>query len=110
MNSFSRWLACSTRGRAGVGLFFSLGASLLVHAQPVSRVQLPAAARGSAAIAALGSHLPTVAKAYGLEAQGLATLLQTQPSLGVDTNGALLFACDGLAVAPGSAQFKRTKT
>jgi PKD repeat protein len=61
-------------------------------------VQLPAAAHGSAAVAALGAHLPGVAKAYGLEAQTLVTLFQTQPSLGVDSNATLLFACEGLAV------------
>src|SRR5687768_8369332 len=67
------------------------------HAQPPD-VRLPAAAHGSAAVAALGAHLPDVAKAYGLEAQHLVTLFQTQPSLGVDTAGALLVACEGLAV------------
>lgn len=72
-------------------------------AQPPSDVSLRAPARGAAAIAALGEHLPEVAAAYGLEAQGLATLLQTQPSLEVDTAGALLFACDGLAVSAHGA-------
>lgn len=69
-----------------------------VYAQP-SHVQLPAPAQGAAAISALGLHLPAVAKAYGLQSQQLVTLFQTQPSLGVDTEGALLFACEGLAVA-----------
>jgi PKD repeat protein len=68
-------------------------------AQP-KNIRLPAPAQGSAAIGALGAHLPEVAKAYGLQAQELVTLLQTQPSLGVDLEGALLFACEGLAV-PG---------
>src|SRR5688500_10290433 len=77
--------------------FFSTLAGL--HAQPVTNVRLPAPARGAAAISAIGEHLPVVAKAYGLEAQGLVTLLQTQPSLGVDIDGALLFVCDGLAAS-----------
>src|SRR5688572_26182331 len=68
-----------------------------VSAQP-AHVTLPAPAHGAAAITALGDRLPDVAKAYGLEAQHLVTLFQTQPSLGVDTAGALLVACEGLAV------------
>ncbi len=68
------------------------------YAQP-SHVQLPAPAQGAAAISALGLHLPAVAKAYGLQSQQLVTLFQTQPSLGVDIGGALLFSCEGLAVA-----------
>ena len=72
------------------------------HAQPAN-LNLPAPAQGSAAIAALGSRLPEVAKAYGLKAQDLATLFQTQPSLAVDQAGALLFLCEGEAV-PRSRQ------
>jgi PKD repeat protein len=71
-------------------------------AQPVKDVNLPAPARGAAAVAALGAHLPEVAKAYGMDAQRLVTLLQTQPSMEVDVRGALLFACDGLAVDPAT--------
>ncbi|WP_414664691.1 PKD domain-containing protein [Horticoccus sp. 23ND18S-11] len=67
------------------------------HAQP-DPIQLPAAAHGSAAISALGNHLPAVAKAYGLQPQELVTLFRTQPALGVDRGGVLLVACDGLAV------------
>jgi PKD repeat protein len=70
----------------------------MASGQPVG-IQLPAPAHGSAAIAALEAHLPDVAKAYGLQPQELVTLFQTQPSLGVDIGGALLFACDGLAAA-----------
>jgi PKD repeat protein len=69
-------------------------------AQPVTNVRLPAPVRGAAAISALGANLPTVAHAYGLDAQKLTTLLQTQPSLGVDMDGALTFACQ--APAAGS--------
>jgi PKD repeat protein len=65
-------------------------------AQPAN-INLPAPAQGKSAITALGLQLPDVAKAYGLEAQDLVTLFQTQPSLGVDTGGALLFACAGLS-------------
>lgn len=39
-----------------------------------------------------------MARAYGLDAQALATLFQMQPFLGVDQQGSLLFACEGLAV------------
>jgi hypothetical protein len=49
---------------AGLG-----GISASVTAQPVKNVQLPAAAKGAAAISALGAHLPEVAKAYGLDAK-----------------------------------------
>jgi len=79
-----------------------LGVSLAVmasaHAQPVTGVELPANAKGHAAIAALGAHLPRVAMAYGLDGQALTTLLRTQPSLGVDRKGALVFACANQAV------------
>jgi PKD repeat protein len=74
-----------------------------LFAQPPEGIRLPAVAtqggaHGAAAIEALGEHLPAVAKAYGLNAQDLATLLRVQPSMGVDVSGALLFACDGLKV------------
>lgn len=84
-------------------ILLALGLSPVLLAEPPAHVSLPAAAHGTAAIAALGEHLPTVARAYGLQAQELATLLQTQPSMGVDIGGALLFACDALAVNPGDA-------
>jgi PKD repeat protein len=78
----------------------SVGTRLI--AQPVSNIDLPAPAQGSAAIAALGAHLPEVAKAYGLRAQDLASLLQLQPSLGVDVKGALQYICasPGVTGAP----------
>lgn len=71
-----------------------------LHAQPAKNVRLHSTGRGAAAIAALGEHLPEVAKAYGLEAHRLATMLRFQPSLGVDLEGNLHFACEGLAVDP----------
>jgi PKD repeat protein len=82
-----------------------LGASV-AFSQP-SNVQLPAPAKGAAAITALGAHLPDVAKAYGLTSQQLVTLLQTQADLGVDRKGALLFACEGLAIAPGKSSLAK---
>ena len=45
------------------------------------------------------SALPSVFE--DLQAQGLTTLLRTQPSLGVDKKGALFYACDGVSGAPG---------
>lgn len=99
MRSHFRSSWCSTLGfvklATGLGLAFA-GRSA---AQPVSGVNLPAPARGAAAISALGENLPAVAKAYGLGAQELASLLRLQPSMEVDVRGALLFACDGLAVS-----------
>ncbi|WP_414663018.1 PKD domain-containing protein [Horticoccus sp. 23ND18S-11] len=80
------------------------------QAQPATNIRLTAPSRGAAAIAALGEHLPDVARAYGLEAQGLATLLQTQPSLGVDQSGSLLFICDGLSVDARSLHAKGPKS
>jgi PKD repeat protein len=73
-------------------------ATVGLQAQPTG-VSLPAPAQGSAAITALGARLPDVAKAYGLRSQELVTLLQTQPSIGVDVEGALMVACEGLSVA-----------
>ncbi|MEO7600336.1 MAG: PKD domain-containing protein [Opitutus sp.] len=49
-------------------------------------------------------HLPDVAKAYGLRDDELINLFHTQPSLGVDPRGALVFACEGLAVNQRSAK------
>jgi PKD repeat protein len=86
---------CSPRTRLLCGVMIPLiGAA---SAQP-AHVQLPAPAHGRSAIVALGDKLPDVAKAYGLEAQQLVALFETQPSLGVDIEGALLHACEGLAV------------
>lgn len=69
-----------------------------IDAQPVIDVELPASARGAAAISALGAHLPNVAKAYGMGAQELANLLRSQPSMGVDRHGRLSYACNSLAM------------
>lgn len=68
------------------------------YAQPATKIHLAAPAHGAAAIAALADHLPEVARAYGLQTHELTTLFQTQPSLGVDREGALLFSCNGLTV------------
>ncbi|MBL9189744.1 MAG: PKD domain-containing protein [Opitutaceae bacterium] len=81
-----------------------LAATSALWARPATGVRLPAQARGAAAIEALGDRLPDVARAYGLDAQRLVTMLRTQPSLEVDINGLLTFACDGLAVRPGAAR------
>ena len=85
-------------------------ATLGLQAQPGLNVRLPAPAQGAAAIQALGAHLPAVARAYGLEAQGLTTLLRTQPSLGVDQDGALFFACEGPTAHPAPAARARQTT
>lgn len=63
------------------------------YAQAPIRDALPAPAKGSAAIAALGRQLPDVARAYGVDPQRLTVLFQMQPSLGVDRHGLLVFAC-----------------
>ncbi|MFO1448887.1 MAG: PKD domain-containing protein [Opitutaceae bacterium] len=72
-------------------------------AQPVRNVELPAPAKGAAAIAALGAHLPTVAQAYGLQAQALSTLFRLQPSLAVDRHGSLVFLCEALPASGATA-------
>src|SRR5437762_1359894 len=71
-------------------------------AQPLSPVRLPDNASGPAAIPALGSQLPVVANAYGLGAQKLSDLFLSQPGLGVDRGGALMFACVGVDAAHGA--------
>jgi PKD repeat protein len=68
--------------------------------QPAN-VQLPEAAKGERAIEVLGSKLPAVADYYGMKPNELAQLLRLERSLGVDQKGALLYACEGLAVAAG---------
>ena len=102
MNSVSSFDAiCSFTRRRLLAVVFAACVPA-AYGQP-AWIQLPEAAHGSAAITALGAHLPAVARAYGMEANHLVTLLQTQPSMGVDKNAALLFACEGLAVrADGS--------
>jgi PKD repeat protein len=99
--SFSRAARVLRAGRFFLGpLIGSVAAS---NAQPVLPIQLPAAAKGARAIEVLGDRLPDVAKAYGLEAQELVTLFQTQPSLGVDSGGALIVACASPAIDPNAA-------
>ncbi|MBL9206664.1 MAG: PKD domain-containing protein [Opitutaceae bacterium] len=71
--------------------------------QPVRNVELPAPAKGAAAISALGSHLPTVAQAYGLPAQALSTLFRLQPTLAVDRQGSLVFLCEALPASGATA-------
>jgi len=88
----------SARSYTAKGLFSFLAATVAAaYAQP-AHVNLPAAAHGAAAIAALGEHLPEVAKAHGLDAQELATLFRIHPSMGVDIEGGLMFVCEGLSV------------
>jgi hypothetical protein len=54
-------------------------------------VTLPVAASGPAAVDALGSRLPDVAKAYGWTAGQLTSRLRTDRSLNVDTSGHLFY-------------------
>jgi PKD repeat protein len=85
-----------------LSLFFSLAPLGAQPAQPPGLV-LSRHAQGTAAIDALGTHLPAVARAYGMEPERLATLFRLQPSLGIDRFGALLFLCGDMAV-PANAQ------
>jgi PKD repeat protein len=64
-----------------------------------SNIELPEAAKGERAIEVLGGKLPEVADYYGMKPNELAQLLRLQRSLGVDQKGALLYACEGLAVS-----------
>jgi PKD repeat protein len=96
--------------QSGLALLLFSGASLTARAEPPSGIQLPAPAKGAAAIAALGKDLPAVAKAYGLEAQELATKFQLQPSLGVDTSGALVFECGDKALELPSGGMSTTSS
>src|SRR5262245_2043330 len=95
-NMASLPIRCSAAWRYLVSIAVFLVAGVgFVHAQPPKLPnKLPGTLRGEAAIAALGAHLPSVAEANGLDAQGLVTLFQTQRSLGVDPDGALVFTCD----------------
>jgi hypothetical protein len=99
MNPAPRFNALRSFFRSAFLLSALTGATSGGFSQPVN-LQLPAPVQGSAAIAALGARLPDVAQAHGLGAQELIALFQTQPSLGVDRNAALFFACEGLAVRP----------
>jgi PKD repeat protein len=51
--------------------------------------------RGQSAIDSLGSRLPGVAGAYGMTARELHLRLTADPSIALDTEGRLLFTCEG---------------
>src|SRR5687767_5058015 len=63
-------------------------------------VNLPEVARGQQALRSLGAHLPEVARAYGLRADELQSLLNEDASLAVDRKGRLHFTDP--APQPGS--------
>jgi autotransporter-associated beta strand protein len=56
-------------------------------------IDLPAAAGGDAAIAALGGHLPEVAAFYGKSPRQLREVFRADPGLRVDPEGQLFYAC-----------------
>jgi autotransporter-associated beta strand protein len=69
-------------------------------------IKLPAAARGEAAIAALGNKLPEVAAHYRKSTDELRALLRSDQCLHANTEGRLFYACDlhKHAAAPGAEE------
>ena len=57
-------------------------------------IQLPENARGANAIAALGNRLPEVAAFYGKSPQQLRDVFRADPSLWVNPQGELFYACE----------------
>lgn len=51
--------------------------------------------RGASAVDALGGQLPNVARAYGVSARDLHLRLTADPSIALDTEGRLLYTCEG---------------
>ena len=58
------------------------------------RVQLPAPARGSAALSALSAHVPQLAAAYGKSTDELAGIFLRDNTLWTDTRGRLFYGCE----------------
>ena len=56
-------------------------------------VNLPSRAKGAAAVAQLGAHLPDVAAWHGTSAEELRDILNRDKSLEVDRRGRLLYSC-----------------
>src|SRR5678815_285623 len=90
----------NTRNRIGRILVKSLAllvSQLVVLAGPdkgaghaaFPAVNLPAVARGNSAVQSLGTHLPDVARAYGLRQEELEALLTQDQTLTVDRQGRL---------------------
>lgn len=93
---------CSLRRRlapVAVKLFALLLSQMALHAGPTRGaghaafppVNLPEVSRSEKAIQNLGAHLPDVARAYGLRAEELQSLLREDASLAVDRAGRLHF-------------------
>ncbi|MDP3073491.1 MAG: immunoglobulin domain-containing protein [Opitutaceae bacterium] len=94
-------------------LFFFIAATATtpLKAQPSLSLGLSAAAKGNAAVTALGPNIAEVAQSYGIDSQRLATLLRTQPSLGIDLRGALFYACAApTATAPANTLLPGSST
>src|SRR5207249_1989680 len=63
------------------------------------KIQLPARARGRAAVSALTPYLPQLAAWYGKSADELAGIFLSDNTLWTDTHGRLFYGCE-LAMAP----------
>jgi hypothetical protein len=63
------------------------------------KLRLKRVHRGQDAIGALGTQLPRVAGAYGLQAHELRLKLSADPSIALDQEGRLVFTCEAPAAA-----------
>ena len=63
------------------------------------KLRLKRVQRGQDAIGALGTQLPRVAGAYGLQAHELRLKLSADPSIALDQEGRLVFTCEAPAAA-----------
>lgn len=61
-------------------------------------INLPTQARGGDIITALGANFNAVAAAYGMSSEKLRNIAKNDKDIVADTNGRLLYACEGLAV------------
>ena len=100
-------LTALVAGAAGVNAATRPAWSPFLSGHP--SITLPAPAKGSAALNALGAHLPDVAKAYGWTAAKLTDRFKNDSDLNVDKNGYLLYTdaaptAGELAAAQAAAQ------
>lgn len=94
-------------GRAGaVALSLAILGSGSLNAQPslnlkgMPDLQLPGNTRGQAAVDALGAHLPDVARAHGMTAEGLRRILMEDHRANVDPKGRVFYTDADLASLP----------
>ncbi len=97
-------LQLSLLGKIRAFCAFAVVSGSVASAQFQTHQRMSGTFRGTAAIKALGSELPAVARGHGITVERLTELLEKQNDLAVDQNGSLLSICDGMAISVSAAQ------